>query len=1261
MEITPGAEGALTATLEWDNPSKTYARGGTLEELTAVVLYRDGEEIYRIDNPVIGGHVTYIDELPHRGYYNYRIIGENSMGKGDRYNEGLYIGEGDPVAVRDVVAEAVGSTAVITWKAPTHGKYNSWINTANLRYDIVRQPDGKLVGVDVETTTFTDETIEVFGSYSYEVTAKTTMGSSPVTASATVMAGPAFDIPVTFLFDTRENFNLWSVVDANGNWVTWQCNDGTVAGRPIGANCYYSEDNLAAFDWLISPRVSFKAGQHYKFTFDALSGDKRVPETLAIAWMQNYQNSNDLVRMDSITQFDLYLDGTTNIRVNLPVINDDQERNIGFLYRSHMGNYNLTLNNVKIEEDHEGYIEGIVTNTNGDPVKGATVRAQNGRFSAVTDNKGYYKLNYLPAGTYTVQVICLGYQNKTQSKVAVTELETTKQDITITPLDTYEVKGHVIDIAEDVLSEAEVTITGYTTYTTMTDAEGNFSFPKVFKNNNYSISISKLGYKVYSQVMPVSAEVDLGTISLEDDIKAPKGIKVTQDDNTATVSWRAPVGTPRLYRIDDGGYTTSVGYQSGATLNHVFGVINPVPATVYSVQFLLSTSEPVDEGVVLRLFDLDEDGMPNGNILFETVVSANARGWTSYTMPSPVEAPHGYYTALSYEGFLGIALDGTDGDSENYPFVKGVNCFGLYTTGQYYFLDTQSSAQMRHNFCIRTFADPYYDEDTAPVRNARALFAANGSQSAVAGQPLLMTVTTAPASQDDQLPLSSIKKIVQDRVRYNVYRMKTPDTANENNWTLLSEGQKDCTFIDESWGTVEQGVYRYAVKAVYTGGNLSAPLHTDSIGRNMLTRVKLNITTNTPDDETLGTKVLLGNGRDHFYDILIDEDGKNDIVFEDVWKGNYTLIITLDGFNDVIEQLDLTTDNEYAFTYKLEENRVQPFNLIIEDVEGTLMAEKRLVWNFADYYYESFEDHEDFVINSPGAIGWSYIDGDGGETGGFRDFSWSGMYQPMAYIVYNAKAAVNADGSYSVWDYFAGLRPRTGERHLTSWAAYAVPNDDWFITPRLYFKDTFQYSFWAKSFDSGYPEVIEVRYSTTGKEKDDFTEVLMPPTDIKSGSSSDYLHYQFDVPAEAKYVAIHHVSDQMRILSIDDVEFGYIDAAGARGTQRTPRRSPALDGQYEVYLDGKKVADTDETSYVFAHLTQGHHTAGVLASYTSGKTAMTTIEFDSNLVDGVEYVTLPTQQTTQVYDLQGRRVNRTSQKGVYIVNNGTNTLKSVRK
>ncbi len=1264
VEVTAGAEGALTATLEWDNPSKTYARGGTLEDLTAVVVYRDGEEIWRNDNPVIGGHESFVDQLPKRGFYTYRFVGFNEMGKGDRYNTSLYIGEGDPVAVGDLKGKEEGYAARITWTAPTKGKYDAWINTSKLKYDVVRQPDGMQVATGITECSYLDESIPAYGKYIYEVTPRTDyIGISASTEE--FVAGPSFTIPASFPLRDYDEFLLWKTVDANGNWYCWSMNSGIGEG----VYCQYGSDGYAAADWLISPRIAFKKDQHYKMTFEAVPGNKLIKETLAIGWGEG----QSIEKQDSLTQFEILHDGPVTLRVNLPVLTEDKDKNVSFFLRSNIQNFQLLLRDVLIDEDHEGYIDGIVTNDEGKPVEGATVRAANGKYQAKTDANGYYKLMYMPAGKYTIQVVCLGYQNKTQSGVVVNELETTTQNMQISPLPTYAVKGRVIDDAGDIVNGADVAITGYDTYRTTTDEQGEFVLPAVFKSNNYTITIYKLGYVSYTKTVQVSADVELGDITLADDLKAPKGVSITADDEQATITWRAPIGTPRLYRIDDGGYTTSIG-QNGAPITRVFGVINRTPATVYSVEYLVTSPEgDQKEQIMLRLIDLDDNGMPNGNVLFESMVPCVSGQWTSFTLTTPVEAPRGYFTTLSHEGWLGLAIDGTGGDAINYPFVPRVNCFGEMTTGEYYFLDDQSSTSLHHNFCIRTWADPFNDDPKAPLSSPEGDTIVFKAEKSEAEAPEL---TAIPASISIEAPSGAVGgalcaplRIVQDRVRYNVWRMTTPNTANEAKWTLLSEKQQERSYTDTEWKSLPQGTYRYAIKAVYANDKMSAPTHTDSIGRNMLTNVKLHITTNTPDDETWGTKVVLTNGRDHIY--TAELEGENDVTIENVWKGDYTLTLSLDGFVGVNEQLSLSTENEYAFDYRLEENRVQPFNLMIEPVDNTEIAEMRLSWNFPDYFYDDFEEHEDFVINSPGAIGWNYIDGDGAETGGFVDFKWNGEFQPMAFIVYNAYHATTADGSTCVADYFSPLRARSGEKQLTSWAAYNVPNDDWFITPRLYFKKPFTYSFWARSFDAtGYPEVIEVRYSTTGMEKDDFTEVALDVTKVRQATgvvSSDYIFYEVTIPAEARYVALHHMSDQLRILSVDDVFVGLKSAnsrsqiVNRQSVNRNSHKMPALEGQYEVYLDGQKMGDTDETNYVFSHLTQGRHTAGVLASYTSGKTEMTTIDFDCNLIDGVPSVAFETQQTRKAFDLQGRRVERASQKGVYIVTDGEHTVKAVRR
>lgn len=139
LSITRGAQGELTATIEWDNPTKTYGRDGTLEELNYVLVLRDGVRVDSITNPIIGGHQAWTDNnITERGYYTYRIVPGNSMGRGDRASVGTYIGHGDPLGVTDLKLSADGDNATLSWTAPTEGKLGSYIDIQTLNYDIIR-------------------------------------------------------------------------------------------------------------------------------------------------------------------------------------------------------------------------------------------------------------------------------------------------------------------------------------------------------------------------------------------------------------------------------------------------------------------------------------------------------------------------------------------------------------------------------------------------------------------------------------------------------------------------------------------------------------------------------------------------------------------------------------------------------------------------------------------------------------------------------------------------------------------------------------------------------------------------------------------------------------------------------------------------------------------------------------------------------------------------------------------------------------------
>ena len=1227
LTATRGESGSLSATLEWDNPSKTYARGGTLEELDRIEIYRNGELVHTVDNPEIGGHETWTDnDIAERGNYSYRVSGFNSAGQGDRASITLYIGPGDPIPVASLTAVGEGAFAKVSWTAPTEGKYQSWIDVDDLTYDVTRQPDNVMVATGITATELTDETVPAIGYYSYDVVAHAGGYSSEKTSSASVMVGPAITIPATIGFADNNQFNLWKNYDLNGNGYPWIFSSSWPLYRPC-AYVSYQYDNMAASDLLVSPYIQFEAGKHYKLTFDATLNTKNVPELLNIT----FAKSTAIEDQDSVTEFHITPTADKqkySLRANLPVVDKDSTYHVGFYYRSYEATgYGIYLENVQITEDTDGYIAGVVKNEDGDPIEGALLLINGGQYNATTDAEGKYILNYLPAGEYNIDIQALGYATQTAA-ATVASLETTSLDITLTALPQYTLTGTVKDVAGDPIEGADVDVTGYNTYHTQTAADGTFTIEGIFENNNYSLMLTKNKYLTLTKSFGMTADLAMDDLVMDDNPKAPRFVTATESNEgqTVTVEWGAPANDPRWVRYDDGAPSTYVGVaidneRNIGGSNAVFGVVDRTPSTVFGVRFLVGSVAQVTQhySVTLRIFDLDENGEPTTDMLYQnTYVPINDNEWKEFMLPAPVDAPNGYFIAVSHYTFAALAIDGGQGgDTANYPFKPLVNCFsGNYQTQPFLYLDNQVET-LRHNFMMRPYAAPLEtDEDVQPA-SASKMFCYQHDDAAV--QQLQLQAEPANIEIAEPSERTGMNKSVQERLRYNLYRFNTKDQYNEDKWTLLASNTPALTFTDTDWAGLESGVYFYGVKAVYTGEKMSDIQLADSIGNKMDATVTFRLNTNTEENEAFGARVFMVNGGGrHVYEATAADDGV--VTIDNVWKADYDVTISLDGFETVTGKYDFSGDDNFSYDVTLNEIQVKPYNLIIEDIEGQ-PAQKNFIWNYPDYVYEGFEEHPDFEVNSPGLIGWQYIDGDGATTAGVgAGFDWPNMFQPMAFMVFNpyADAAKNADGT-GILSYMSGLQPRTGTKMLTTWAAYETANDDWIVTPKLHFLEDFTFRFWVRSIDYQYLETFNVLYSTTDMQPESFIPLKENVT-----AYSYYQGHSVSVPKEAKYVAIQCVSDQKRMLCIDDIEYGIPSSMPDNGyyqaPARTQRKAPALDGAYEVYLDNVKVADTDETSFLFDNLRKGTHTAGVIASYTSGKTEMSTIDFTVDVPTGIANV-----------------------------------------
>ena len=110
-----------------------------------------------------------------------------------------------------------------------------------------------------------------------------------------------------------------------------------------------------------------------------------------------------------------------------------------------------------------------------------------------------------------------------------------------------------------------------------------------------------------------------------------------------------------------------------------------------------------------------------------------------------------------------------------------------------------------------------------------------------------------------------------------------------------------------------------------------------------------------------------------------------------------------------------------------------------------------------------------------------------------------------------------------------------------------------------------------------------------------------------------YTRYEYDIPQEAKYVVLNSSSLQNFILFIDDVFIGVDEQVVGNSYM------PVNVNSYEVYLDDAKVADTQETEYLFTGLANGTHTAAVVQKFDTGNSEPLEITFSigSTGIDGI--------------------------------------------
>lgn len=181
--------------VSWEYP-QTDAQGNPLAELTKASLYRDNRLIreFTLTSADAGETATFTDTGISTGKHAYRIVCENSKGKGGTDDDDLegYAGDNPPGKVESFAVVSKDNTAVLSWEAPSTGAYDGVYKPEDLQgYTICRISDSKKEEIklnDASATHYTDAT--GFGKYAYSISAFNKAGTGLETTSPVVLVKP---------------------------------------------------------------------------------------------------------------------------------------------------------------------------------------------------------------------------------------------------------------------------------------------------------------------------------------------------------------------------------------------------------------------------------------------------------------------------------------------------------------------------------------------------------------------------------------------------------------------------------------------------------------------------------------------------------------------------------------------------------------------------------------------------------------------------------------------------------------------------------------------------------------------------------------------------------------------------------------------------------------------------------------------------------------------------------------------------------------
>jgi len=559
-----------------------------------------------------------------------------------------------------------------------------------------------------------------------------------------------------------------------------------------------------------------------------------------------------------------------------------------------------------------GSLDGYVYDQDtSDPIQHVDIQVLGTGAATTTNASGYYIFPAIQEGTYDVRASKFGYHEQIAEDVVIIEDETTELVFDLTMLDNVTVSGQIVgsDYPDIGLEDAEIILTGYESYQTISGANGMFSIPGVYSNQTYNINVTVIGYSAYSGEIEVEGDdLDLGQLIVSEIAYPPHSVIATQtpDDSEVDLIWNGPGligGTPQWIHWDDGVNNDAIGTGAAA----VFSVAqrftqNDIQDLGVGGLYITSMKFWPYEASATYTLKIWQGGGANPwnagtEIHSQLVQTFTNQSWNEVALNNPV------FINPDQELWFGYMVNTPTGYPAGCDAGPAIDGFGnMMHFNNVWDTLLNIAPTLDYNWNIHAYAG-------FPREQERVMLTHHNSQQSL---PVRSTRNT---------------RILEE---YAVYRLLFEDINNEDNWVALAT-VNDTVYTDLSWDTVDSGFYHYAVKAVYTNNVFSDPAVSNWVGKDMTTNVIVNVTTDTGDSAD-GAEVRLlyqdqdPDGNSPVYVLPATGFDPSVVSFLNVLRGSYNLEISLPGFT-TYTQTDIDIQQFTELDIEISEFPYPPENL----------------------------------------------------------------------------------------------------------------------------------------------------------------------------------------------------------------------------------------------------------------------------------------------------------------------------------------------